>query len=84
MIPVSANESTLKWPSEICDLYSAMHTVNIFCGSVSCYDVLGVKRSDDIKTIKKVRQNFPGINTTSCDLKLVIAVYWLRHTASFL
>eukprot|EP00598_Pedospumella_elongata_P000336 CAMPEP_0184972874 /NCGR_PEP_ID=MMETSP1098-20130426/4811_1 /TAXON_ID=89044 /ORGANISM="Spumella elongata, Strain CCAP 955/1" /LENGTH=341 /DNA_ID=CAMNT_0027495261 /DNA_START=44 /DNA_END=1069 /DNA_ORIENTATION=- len=27
--------------------------LNIFCGSVSCYDVLGVERSDDIKTIKK-------------------------------
>ena len=29
-------------------------SVNIFCGSVSCYDVLGVEKTADIKQIKKV------------------------------
>jgi len=33
-----------------CEIYDP---VNIFCGSISCYDILGVQRTADLKSIKK-------------------------------
>jgi DnaJ-class molecular chaperone len=32
----------------------AFLVVNIFCGSLNCYDILGVSRDASIKDIKKV------------------------------
>ena len=48
--------------------------MNIFCGSLNCYDILGVNKDASIKDIKKVHHISVIVNKTNFFHQLILGI----------